>query len=47
MVLEFLQYISIVIEAIVAILGLLIVFNKKKKYGYGIFITFAIYVIYD
>jgi len=45
--LENLQYMSIFIEAIIAILGLLIVFQKRKNYGYGIFITFAIYVYYD
>jgi len=45
--LETLQYISIIIEAIIAILGLIIVFQRKKKYGWGIFITFAIYVYYD
>jgi hypothetical protein len=44
---ENLQYLSILIEVIVAILGLLIVFKKKKNYGYGIFLTFAIYVFYD
>ncbi|MEK6859800.1 MAG: hypothetical protein AABX54_03220 [Nanoarchaeota archaeon] len=47
MTLENLQYVSILVELIVAILGLLIVFKKKKKYGYGIFLTFAIYVFYD
>jgi hypothetical protein len=47
MVLENLQYVSIIIEAIVAILGLVIVFNKKKNYGWGIFLTFTIYVFYD
>lgn len=41
------QYISIFIEAIVAIIGLLIVINKKKIYGWGIFLTFGIYVFYD
>jgi len=47
MVLETIQYLSILIEAIIAILGLAIVFKKKKNYGWGIFITFAIYVFYD
>lgn len=45
--LEYIQYISIIIEAVVAILGLMLVFKKKKSFGWGIFITFAIYVIYD
>jgi len=42
-----LQYVSIVIEAIVAILGLAILFKKKESYGLCFFITFAIYVVYD
>jgi len=47
MVIENLQYVSIIIEAIIAIMGLIIVFKKKKNFGYGIFLTFAIYVFYD
>ena len=42
-----LQYISIFIEALIAILGVLIVFKRKKIYGWGIFLTFGIYMIYD
>jgi len=42
-----LQYFSIVIEVLIAILGLLIVFKKKKSYGWGIFLTFFIYAFYD
>ena len=45
--LENLQYLSILIEVVIAILGLMIVFKKKKNYGYGIFLTFAVYVFYD
>ena len=41
------QYVSIVIEALIAILGLLIALQKKKIYGWGIFFTFTIYVFYD
>jgi len=41
------QYISILIEVLIAILGLLIVFKRKKIYGWGIFLTFGIYVFYD
>ncbi len=47
MVMEILQYFSIVIEAIIAILGLMIFMKKKKQYGLCFFITFAIYVFYD
>jgi len=45
--LEKIQYLSILIEVVVAILGAMIFFKKKKKYGIGIFTTFAIYVFYD
>jgi len=41
------QYISIAIEFLIAIIGLLIIFQRKKIYGIGIFITFAIYAFYD
>jgi hypothetical protein len=41
------QYISIFIEVLIAILGLLILFQKKRIYGLGIFFTFGIYVFYD
>jgi predicted membrane protein len=41
------QYVSIFIEVLISVLGLLIIFQKKKIYGWGIFLTFAIYVIYD
>ena len=47
MVIENLQYISIFVEALIAVLGLFIVFLKKKSYGIGIFTTFFIYVFYD
>lgn len=45
--LEVLQSFSIAIELMIAILGLSILFKKKKIYGLGIFLTFAIYVFYD
>ncbi len=45
--LESLQYVSIIIEALVAILSIFIIFQKKKIYGIGIFTTFLIYVFYD
>lgn len=41
------QYISIAIEFLIAVMGLLILFQRKKIYGLGIFLTFAIYVFYD
>jgi len=42
-----LQYLSIVIEVIIAILAFMIFTKKKKQYGLCFFITFAIYVFYD
>ena len=47
MVMEILQYLSIFIEVIIAILGFMIFAKKKKQYGLCFFITFAIYVFYD
>lgn len=45
--LEFLQYLSIALEVMIAGLGLMIFFQKKKYIGIYIFITFSIYVFYD
>ncbi|MBS3075901.1 hypothetical protein J4429_05595 [Candidatus Pacearchaeota archaeon] len=45
--LELLQYISIGLETIIAVIGLMILFQKKKEYGFYIFITFAIYAFYN
>lgn len=42
-----LHYFSIIIELLVALLGLKIYFGKKKGYGLAFFITFGIYVFYD
>ncbi len=44
---ELLQYVSIGIEALIVLFALLIGYKKGKKYGYGIALTFAIYVFYD
>jgi hypothetical protein len=41
------QYISILIELLVAVIGLMILFGRKRVYGLGFFITFGIYVFYD
>ena len=43
---EILQYISVGIEVLIAVIGILIGI-KKKSYGWFIFLTFAIYVFYD
>jgi len=46
MVMEFLQYISILIELAIAILGILMIL-RKKVLGWSFLITFGIYVFYD
>lgn len=42
-----LQYVAIAMESIVAVTGLFIAFRKKRFFGYGIFLTFVIYIFYD
>lgn len=42
-----LQYVSIIMESIAAAMGLFIAVRKKRLFGYGIFLTFVIYVFYD
>lgn len=46
MVVEFLQYVSILIELVIALLGIAMIY-KKKYYGWFFLITFGIYVFYD
>ena len=46
MVMESLQYISILIEMVIAILGVVMIF-KKRVYGWFFLITFGIYAFYD
>jgi hypothetical protein len=42
-----LQYVSITMEGVIATTGLFIAVRKKRVFGYGIFLTFLIYVFYD
>ena len=42
-----LHLLSIVLEAVVAILGIMMAIGKKKTYGWCIAITFVLYVVYD
>jgi hypothetical protein len=44
---EIINYASIILEAVVAIFGIRIALNKKRAYGWGIALTFLIYVFYD
>lgn len=41
------QYISIFLEVLIAIIGIMIYLKKKQIYGLGFFATFGIYVFYD
>lgn len=43
---ELVQYVSILLEVFAAIVGVMLV-AKKKVYGWGFALTFAIYVFYD
>lgn len=43
---ENLQYVSIAVEALIAVMGVMLV-RKKRVYGWGISLTFGIYVFYD
>lgn len=44
---EILVIMSLVAEATVAVLGLAMAVSKKKSIGWGIALTFSIYVFYD
>jgi len=38
---------SILLEAVVAALGVMLAISKKKMYGWCIAVTFVLYVVYD
>jgi len=42
-----LQLISIFLESVIVMISLMIGLKKKKIYGYGFALTFAVYVFYD
>jgi hypothetical protein len=42
-----LHLLSILLEVVVAALGVLLAIRKKKIYGWCIAVTFVLYVIYD
>lgn len=44
---DFLHSVSIFFELVIVIISLMIAVKKKKIYGYGFALTFAIYVFYD
>jgi hypothetical protein len=43
---EIIHWFSIFLEGLICLMGLRLV-SKKKNFGWGIFITFGIYVFYD
>jgi len=42
-----LHLLSILLEAVVATLGIMLAISKKKMYGWCIALTFVLYVVYD
>ncbi|MFZ2470415.1 MAG: hypothetical protein WAW52_00585 [Methanothrix sp.] len=42
-----LHLLSILLEVVVAALGVMLAFQKKKMYGWCIAVTFVLYVVYD
>ena len=42
-----LHLLSILLEAVVALLGIVLATGKKKIYGWCIAVTFVLYVVYD
>ena len=42
-----LHLLSILLEAVVAALGVMLAISKKKMYGWCIALTFVLYVVYD
>ncbi len=42
-----LHLLSILLEAVVAALGVMLAIRKKKMYGWCIAVTFVLYVVYD
>jgi len=44
---DFIPYISISLEALVAAIGILIAVQNKKIFGWGIALTFAVYTFWD
>lgn len=44
---KILHIVSILLEVLVAVLGVMLAAIKKKRYGFYIALTFAIYVFYD
>ncbi len=44
---NFIHLVSILLELVVALLGVMLAVSKKKRYGWFIALTFILYVFYD
>jgi len=44
---DFLQIIAVVLEAVVTIVAVIIATKKRRVYGWGIAITFGLFVFFD
>jgi len=44
---NFLHFVSILLEMVVALLGVMLATMKQKRYGWFIALTFLLYVFYD
>ncbi len=42
-----LQYVAVLLESVAAAFGVFLAVRRKRFFGWGIFLTFAIYVFYD
>ncbi len=42
-----LHLLSILLEVVVAVLGVMLAIRRKKMYGWCVAVTFVLYVIYD
>jgi len=44
---DFLQLVAVVLEAVVTVIAVIIATKKKQVYGWGIAITFGLFVLFD
>ena len=44
---EQLQFVSILLEAVIVVRAILSAIRRKKSFAYGFALTFAVYVFYD
>jgi hypothetical protein len=44
---DFLQIIAILIEGVITVIGVLLATKQQKPYGWGIAVTFGLFVLFD